>query len=179
MEKITINLLPPEVNLAQKQGQKFYKIRVLSIAVMVILTFLSSTVFALRILQSQNLTLAREKFEQAQGKVSELKDQEAKLQVLKSRVTNIRQIKSNPSKQSQLFNLISAIIPPSIIVNSFGADRAGNVNLSAITADYLSLDLFLRDLVDPQINEGKIGAVDIENLSRGRDGVYRTNLKIK
>lgn len=179
MEKISINLLPVEVTKSQIEQKKFYKIRFISIIITLLMFFSASTTLALRILQNKNIDGANFTLQAAEEKVSQYKDIEISLVVLKDRITNINKIISIPSTQVTMYNLIYDLLPSSVNINSMSVDRSGSIELSTISPNVTIVDDFISDLVDEQKNQGKIALVDVENLTRSRDGFYRINLKIK
>lgn len=176
-EKISINLLPQEVVLNQVKQKKFYKIQTISVAVVLFFIFLTSTTFALRILTRQNATLAKEEFESAQNRVSQFSSKETQLTLLKKRLNMIDSL-SKPSKQRAMFNLVISLIPESVIISSQQVDQSGNVVLTAIVSSTDDLEAVTDNLLDKEKNEDRISKVDLESLSRGREGVYRVNIKI-
>lgn len=177
-EKMSINLLPGEVVLNQAKQKRFLKIQAISVGIVLFFIFITSTTFALRIIQSQNTASAREGFDSAQAKVTQFSAKEAQLNILKNRINLIDSFTNKPSKQRAMFNLVSNLIPAAVIISTAGVDHSGNVILSAIVPDTSSLEEVLTNLLDREKNENRIAKVDLESLSRGREGGYRVNLKI-
>lgn len=175
---MAINLLPVEVTRQQQKEARFYQVQSISIASLLVLIFLSSTTLALSFLQNSSINLANTNLQAAEEKVIQFKDKEGSLVILKNRLTVLDQIIGTPSKQRLVYNLVTALLPPSISPTLAVTDTSGNVTLTLATQDRLALDNYLKDLVNPEKNEGRVAKVDVESLSRGRDGVYRINLKI-
>ena len=179
MAKISINLLPQEVTQTQIKQEKSYKIRLMWVAMLMFMIFLSSLAVALQILQSGNFLKAQSNLKKIEEKVISLKGREVSSVILKNRLSAIDQLIATPSKQVITYHLIESLIPPSFIVSSLDVDSSGTITMSLVTTDSVALDNFVASVISSEKNEGKIASVEIESLSRGRDYIYRTNLKIK
>ncbi len=179
MAKISINLLPPEIIAKQLKKASFYKIQFAGIVVILTAIFLSSLTVALRILQSHNITVVQAKLSDTQQKISDLKDTQASLVLLKNRLVIIDQYLGVSSRQSLMYKLIDKLTPSSVVINEMNVDKEGKVVLLAFVPDSLSLDSLIDQLTIKENNEEKISQVAIESLNRGRDGYYRISLKIK
>lgn len=177
-EKILINLLPQEFTKASQQQAKYYKLRLVAIISLMLIVFLTSTTIALRILQNRQVEAAKFTLEAAQTQVSQFKQTEVSLVVLKDRLNNISQIITTSSKQNAMYSLINSLIPPSISVDSITIDRTGNTVLSVSGREAAVLDDFISNLSDNSKNESKIASVEINNFSRSRESLYRLSIKI-
>lgn len=179
MEKISINLLPVEVTKAQLTQSKYYKITSISVFITLAMFFLASTAIALRILQNKNIQEAQFSLQAAEDKVTSYKGAETSLVILKNRLDNIDQLQSVPSKQRAIYNLVSNLIPGAITINAVSVDSSGNLELALITKDSVILNNLLEDFVNGDKNQGLIVSVEVESLTRDRDGLYRANLRVK
>lgn len=177
MPKIAINLLPEEFISSRIKEMKFYKLQTFGVAVTLFLVFLSSLTVALRILQHQRIDQVQKQLETAQQKVLSFKDIEVTLMVLKNRLTDIDKYIGTASLQSELYNLVNAILPSSVSISSLVIDRSGQITISAVIPDSSSLDTVTTNLLDKS-NSG-LTQVSIDSLSRGRNGAFRINLNIK
>ncbi len=175
---LKINLLPQEFLASQKEYQKFHKIQIACILIILTLAFLASLTVALRVIQTQKVSAAQELLDEYTNKVGGFKETEAQLLVLKNRLSAIGRLSLEPSKQRLMYNLINQLLPSQIVVNSLNVDSLGNVNLALIAQDVTSLQVLLDSLLDPASNEGLISKVEVENLTRSRDGFLRVGLKI-
>lgn len=178
MQKISINLLPIEFRIIQEREKQFYKIQAISIIVLLLFIFLASTTVALGFLQSQDVKKAQVNLTSAENTVSSLKGKESSLLVLKNRISSISEVQKEPSKQRVMYELVDSLIPADVSINSFAVDKTGDVLISGFFLDILSFDNFVQDLVNPEKNQGKIKEVDVDSLSRARNGQYRMNLKV-
>lgn len=179
MAKISINLLPPEIIAREIKKTKFYKIQAIGVAVILVMIFLASLTMALRILQSRNITDVQAKVGQTEQKVSDLKNTQASLFLLKNRLTVIDKYLGIPSKQASLYKLIDKLIPPTVVINAININKTDEVTLMALVPDPASLDIFVNNLTEREENEGSISNVSVESLNRGKDGFYRVSFKIK
>ena len=177
MEKVAINLLPQEFSQKQSELKKLRSIQAASALIILLMIFLASVTLALRIIQLREFQRVEVKAKEAESEVSELKDTEASLTILKNRVDIIRQIKNFPSKTATLFDEALKLIPAEILVSSSSVDRNGIILLSTISPSSGSLGKLLGNILGTEKSE-LFKKVEIESLSSGRDGVYRANFKI-
>lgn len=177
MEKIAINLLPPEYKAAEAKAAKFYKVQVISVAAVMLVVFLASLALALRILQNQNIKAAQANLTDQEQKVSQLKGRQASLFVLKNRLSAINHY-ATTSIQAQTYRLLDKLLPPQIVINSLAVDRQGIAFIVAVVQDPLRLDTLISNLISKEA-EGQVSEVSIESLNRGRDGIYRISFKVK
>lgn len=178
MQKISINLLPVEFKIIQQSEQRFLKIQTISIAVLLLFIFLATTTVALGYIQSQDVKNAQVNLDSAESAVSGLKSKESSLVALKNRINSISEVKKDPSKQRIMYSLVDGLIPANVNVSSLSVDKSGDVVIAAVFSDIQSFDSFTQDLVNRNKNQDKIKEVDIDSLSRSRNGQYRVNLKI-
>lgn len=177
MKTLTINLLPVNTSVKQKEQKKFRIIQIASTAVLLILIFLASITAGLRILQAQNIKKVQAEAAQSESDITSQKDKESEMVVLKSRLGIISQYYGKPSKQNLNYSLVSQKISPSIDVSSISVDRQGNVLLSIVAPDSNSIDSFIESLTNAGSASG-ISKVEIESLSRNRDPSIRADLRL-
>lgn len=179
MPKIAINLLPLEFRAAELKVAKFYKIQTIGIATVLLMTFLASLTVALRVLQSQNISRIQNQLTLSEGKVSGFKNTEGSLFLLKNRITAINQYLGIPSSQTQIYKIITELLPTDVSASSISVDKGGEVLVVAIAPDASSLDNLITNLTSKESNQDKISQVSLESINRGKDGIYRVSLKIK
>lgn len=179
MVKISINLLPKEFALEELKKARFYKIQAIGVGIILIMIFLASLTVAMRVLQSQNITRVQARLSVAEEQVSNLKDTQASLLLLKSRLSMIDQVLNSPSKEVEAYKLIDKLIPAQVIVSSVSIDKIGEVKFTAALPNGQVLENLIVNLTTNEKNDNKIAQVSIETLNRGRDGLYRVNIKVK
>lgn len=179
MEKISINLLPPEFTAEQVKKAKFYKIQGIGVVAILVMVFLSSLTVALRILQSQNISEAQTILNEKEQQVLGLKGRQASLILLKNRLTAVSKYLGVSSKQASVYKFINDLLPPTFGINSLTVDKSGEILILAVVSDVITLDNFISTLISDESGQGKVSQLSIENLNRGRDGIYRVGLKIK
>lgn len=172
MEKISINLLPEEFTQEEVKKTKFYKVQAIGVGIIMVLIFLASLTVALRILQSQNIQSVQAQVSQSEQRVSDLKNRQASLTILKDRLAVISQYAGKSSPQATSLRAIEQFLPSSLVLTSLAVTKTGEVLIVGLVPDVISLDNFITDLTT-------IGPLSIENLTRGRDTLYRISLKIK
>lgn len=179
MAKISINLLPPEIMAQELKKAKFFKVQFAGIAIVLVMVFLTSLTVALQILQSRSIAVIQATLAEEEQKVTDLKDTQASLFLLKNRLNVINQYFGTSSQQSSMYKLLDKLIPVSVLINAITIDKTGGVILLATVPDSLILDNLVSNLTTQEINDGKISQVSVETLNRGRDGFYRISFKIK
>lgn len=179
MQRISIDLLPLEFREKDLKNARFLKIQTIGLTAVLITIFLASLTVALAILQSQQISQIQQKLTQNEQKISDLKTTQASLLLLKNRLTAINQYLGTPSKQAQMYKLINDLLPSSVSVSSLSVDKSGEVLVLAAASNSVALDNLINSLTSPETNQDKIQKVNIENLSRGRDGIYRISFKVK
>ena len=179
MSLININLLPSEFILEEIKKARFSKIQSVGIAILLLVFFLSSLIVSLRILQSQKVKQVENEISGIEQRISSAKTKEDSLVSLKDRLSVIDKYSSTQSKQAMMYSFIEEIIPSGLTVSSLTIDQFGSVYLSLNIPDAEFIDTLINALTDPGQNNNKIKEVSIENLNRGRDGVYRIALRLK
>ena len=179
MPRIAINLLPIEFRVQELKRAKFYKIQAFGVVTILLVVFLSSLTIALRILQSQNISQIQNKLTQSEQRIADLKSIQGSLFLLKNRLTVINQYLEIPSKQVQMYKLIAELLPATVSVGSIFVDKGGEILILAVVPDSVSLDHLITNLISKESNQDKISKVSLENISRGKDGIYRLSLKVK
>jgi hypothetical protein len=175
--KFSINLLPEEFSVKQKEQQKFNTVQTFSVVGVLVLVFLASVVVVLRLLQSQKIDKLQSDTQLIESKVSDFKGKEASLFVLKNRLTNVSQILKQPSKQVDNYYLVAKIIPSGVLISSISVDRFGSVSLALLCPNQKLLEQLLAGLTSPTAFK-TFNQIEVESLTRGKDGFYRANLKV-
>lgn len=177
--KVSINLLPAEFTAEELKRSKFYQVQIIGIAAILLMIFLSSLTVALRILQSQDIKGVQGRVVGAEEKITELKGTQASLIFLKNRLTILQKYLGTQSKTVSLYQFLTNQIPKFVSLDSISVDKTGNMLILLHFQEIQEFDSLLAGLLDPEKNEGKIKAVSLESLSRGRDRLFRVNLKVE
>src|SRR3989339_1919279 len=96
---ISINLLPQEVLLAEKDVAKRTLVKKISILVLVLTSLLTAATSGVNIYQKSQLNQLQDQMDQSQQQISALKVKEGLLVSLKQRLGFISNLLSAPSKQ--------------------------------------------------------------------------------
>ena len=179
MEKIKINLLPIEFTKLELEQSKFKKIQLICFIIVLILAIIAVAIFVARFLQSKEITNNEIILKEQQQQVETLKNKETTLTVLKNRITTIESLTAASSKQKSVYNLLSVLIPANISISSMIIDKNANASISISTPNSTALADFLQNLTSLDKNEDKIQSVEIDSISRNRDGSIRSSLKVK
>lgn len=175
---ISINLLPQEIASDKKNQSRQSFIIKASVGVLALMLIITPVVFFVGISQKLNLNNLNKQVEDVKAKVGSYKDQEGLILTLKLRLDGIVAISGQDSKQSEIFGIISSLLPSDIVITSFEVDKKGKVVLSAVTTNMQSLQTFFNSLVNKDLNKGKINSVSIESLSLGANKQTRMDLVI-
>lgn len=177
MSKISINLLPIENAVLTEQTRRKKLIQTVSVTLLLIMFFLASLVVTLRLLQTRNLNQVNTLSQVGESRIGGLRERESTLVLLKDRLGLIAKLTEHPSKQKLIYDLVIGKIPSSVNISSVSLDSTGNLSLSAVAPDYNSLSA-LFSFLSSDANFKEIIGINVESLSRGRDGFYRVNLKL-
>lgn len=178
MDKLKINLIPPEIKeKAKKETKRTLFIRI-SIGLLGLLVLATSGILAVIVFQNVTLQSLNESIEQEKGKIGKLKDKEAVVFFLKNRIDSINKFNASRYAQSDIFELITSLYPLGVDIISLQIDRTNKVQLQGETVSTSSLDEFFNNLTDSKVNEGKIDSVSVEGLSRNQEGKLRFSLII-
>ena len=177
MTGLTINLLPAQFRVDQKAQKKFQIIQKSSIAVLMLFIFLASGATAFRILKVQDISRLEDQVKQEEEKVLSKKTGETVLVVLKNRLSLINQIEKSGANKTLIYQQISGLIPADVQISTLTVDRSGNMAIAIIAPGTQSLERMLSSLTSKEAFK-LISKVELESLSRGREGIFRSNLKI-
>lgn len=176
MDKLKINLIPPEIKEKAKKEAKRSVVIKISIGLLGLLILVTIGILGVIIFQSATITGLNSSIEEEKTKITGLKDKEAVVFFLKNRIDTINKFSDNHYKQGEVYELISQIIPEGIDIASLQVDKSDKVTLSGETTTTLLLDVFFNSLTDSNTNEGKIASVSVDSLSKSANGILRFNL---
>jgi len=164
MEKINLNLLPEEFLIEKRLGSKRSLYLRISIIIFVTALILTSTILLLRLTQSQSLSSLESELEGSKTNIAGLKENETAVFMLKNRLDKITQISSKDSVPVQGYNLISSIVPAGASVTSFSMMKDNLITTTVETTDTTVLDELFTKLLNPEVNNGQITTVKLENI---------------
>ncbi len=177
--KISINLLPKEVLVLEKDKNRQKFLMRLAIGVLMVIIILTSFVFSIRIYQNQKSNQTISDLGTMQKDVETLKEEESLAVYLKQRLNSITSIVNSESPQAKGYNLITQLVPPSVVIVSLNFDNNGSIVLSAIAPSAQAAKDFFDKLVDPVANQGTVVGAHLDSLSEGADNTYRMDVTIK
>lgn len=178
MEKISINLLPLEFTAQDAKRTQFLKVQFIGIIIILAMFFLSSLTVTLRILQSQNISKVSAQTQSLEQRITSYAGKQTQLLLLKSRLQSIGIFLGIPSKQAGLYNLVEKLLPQALTVSSLSVDKTGTVVVVGVISSADSLDELVSSLTEKEKNEDKLAKIEIDTLSRGREGIYRVSIRI-
>lgn len=176
--RLMINLLPLEIILNRKQHFKLKFISKISIIVLLILIFFTSSTLALRFSQTFELKEAEQGLAMAETKVTDLKDKEGQAIALKKRLDSISSILGSDNLRKAIFNMIIYLVPPNMQVLEVNVGKNGDMNIDLESASLSSIQILIDGLGDKEKNSDLISKVDLDGLSLGKNAVYHFSLKI-
>jgi Tfp pilus assembly protein PilN len=176
MDKLKINLIPPEIKERAKKDAKRGLINKISIAFLGLLILVTAGILGTVVFQKGALNQVNAQIEQEKGKINSKRDTEAVLKLLKNRVDTINQFTENRYKQGEVFDLITGLFPPDVTLETLQINKTAKISVSGQTSSTQSLQQFFNNLTDPKTNEGKITSVKVENLNKNQQGGIRFDL---
>lgn len=179
MAKFSINLLPPEVLTKEKNKYKVKLINRLSIVFLVVLITITAGVLTLRLIQNRQLSNANDQLKQITQTVDSLNVQENLLLNLKKRLTSIATLAKQPLPKGQVFDSISALIPPTTKTKLLSLDKSNSIVISGESSDSGQLQIFFNNLIEPQTGQSIVSQVKVENLSQAANSKYRFEINAK
>lgn len=178
MDKLRINLIPPEIKERAKKDAKRLLVNKISVGFLGLLILVTAGILGIVVYQKASLGQVSSSIEQEKNKINSFRDTEAVLKLLKNRVDTINQFTENRYKQGEIFNLITGLFPQGVQLESLQINKTAKVVVSGQTPDTDSLQQFFNNLTDPKTNEGKITSVKVENLNKTQLGGIRFDLTI-
>lgn len=178
MDKLKINLIPPEIKAKVKKQAKRSLITRISIGLLGLLIIFTSLILAGVIFQKAALQSLDSEIEKEKQQVGTYKDKEAVVTFLKNRIDTINQYANTQYHQGEIFELITKLFPSGVRLSGLQVDKNPVALLQGETEDTASLDQFFSNLTDPKTNEGKIASVSVESLNKSANGKIRFDLHI-
>ncbi len=178
MEKISINLLPPEVGvLAQRKSNKNVLV-VISVVLLVLSIAVSMIMLGFELYQKSSLSEVQKKSATIKNEITSLSEEEKLNFVLKNRLQKISKIYPRDIYQSKSYNFLTSLAPQDMRLLLYSVDQTGKISLSADTMSNPALETFFNNLTDPAISEGRIKTTNIDNLSLIQNGRIKFDLTI-
>ncbi len=163
--------------MLDKQAHKLTWANRVSIFLLVVLVTVTFAVFAVRYVQNNVLNQTNEALSAAESKVTSLKDREGYAVLLKKRLDSIDKLSSD-NKKIDSFSTVLALTPPDVQLSLISVEKTGEVHLTSSSPNVKSLDSYLAILQDKTRNNDSIQKIDMQNLSRNKDGLYRYDLVV-
>lgn len=176
-QRLSINLLPSESDEIKRRKRNLRAIQTISTFALLLVVFFASVIVALRILQLQSIKNAASLAKSAEERTLRVQEKETSLVKLKSRLDTISSLLEEQSKQSIYYSLAEKLLPPTVTVSSISVDRLGVVTTSVVIPDSTSLDALFLNLGNEVVYDS-LAKIELESLSRSRDGFFRANLKM-
>ena len=167
MDRISINLLPSDLKENSQIKKKKKLINLISIFFLSGLIVLTLGLIIFSVLQNKKLTEEKLAVKNLENSLTNLKETEAAVVILKKRLSIISSIMNQPSPQTDSFLIITGLMPENLEVQTINIDQPNIVNIQGFAPNAETMQKFLDNLTDPTINEGKIAKTAISNLNRG------------
>lgn len=178
MDRISINLLPPELKLSKKKEKKKQLAVRISVSVLVLMIIITGSLIGMSVMQSSSLETESRRLESLQTQVSTYKEAEGIAYLLKNRLSGIEQAAGRKFPQTEAFNMLTQLTPDLVNLYAFKVDKASKVNLQGLTDYPGALETYFTNLTDPKINEGKVTKVTVNSLNKGTTNTIRFDLNI-
>lgn len=178
MDKIKLNLLPPEIKEQAKKASKQALVNKISIGLLGVLVLGTSSILAIVIFQAASLNNLNSDIEKEKGRIGQLRENEAVVRLLKNRIDTVNLFDKKSYKQAQVYDLITKLLPQGINVSILKIVNNPKVVLQAETNNTVALQNLMDNLADPKKTEGKITLVTVESLSKNLNGRISFELSI-
>lgn len=178
MDKLKINLIPPEVKAKAKKQARRSLVNKISILLLGVLILATTSILAVIIFQSVLLQTLTADIKREEQKIGSLRDKEAIVYFLNNRIDTIKGFGDDRYKQAQVFQLITGLLPDGVKISVMQIDKSDKVVLQGETSSTSTLADLFDGLVDPVLNEGKIASVNIDSLTRSGKGLIIFGLTI-
>lgn len=173
MDKLKINLIPPEIKEKKKRDAKRSVINRISIGLLGVLIIVTSVILGIIVIQGATLQNLNDQIESEKNKITSLKDKEAVAYFLKNRLGTISKFSDNNYKQGDYYDLMTSLLPEGVNLLALQIDKTDKISLNGETLSTEAFGKYLTNLTNPSTNEGLVDYVTIESLSRTAAGVIR------
>lgn len=178
---VSINLLPEEILVLEKQKSKKSKINKLTVLILSIMVVITGSILIYSFLKTQEAKKLKEDLTVAEQQVNNYKSQEGYLSLVKKRLGSIKNIRAKENKEVETFNLVDKLLPKELSVTELAVSKDGGVNITAETFSPIMISNLINDFLSPEKNSSKISSLKIDSISRTPFGDYRfgvsTNVK--
>ncbi|EKD90604.1 MAG: hypothetical protein ACD_30C00112G0045 [uncultured bacterium] len=165
MNKLEINLLPPELNISKKESLRKKLVFRTSFGFLVLTILATIVLFALVITKNFQLNNKTSSIETLVNSINSHKEQESLASVLRARVNSINALLKKESPEVEAYNLITILMPPNVNLINLSLDKNRKMLLTGETSNFALLDSFFTNLTDPKIHLGRINGTSINSLS--------------
>lgn len=177
MNKISINLLPAELAVAEKK--QFHKVWIIRITVLVIgvVSLVAALALGLVIFKNSEQSQVNLQLKQAEQQVASLNEQEGYLTLLRQRLDSVISLQQKENKQTQGLSSITQIIPEEITIGSLAVDRNGTILLSGLSNGVIGINSLINALGSS--NQNNFTKTSIDSLAKGAADSYRFDMSTK
>lgn len=178
MDKLKINLIPPEIKEKKKKEAKRSTVNRISIGLLGVLIIITSFVLGVIVIQNTTLQNLNTEIENEKNKIAGFKDKEAVAFFLNNRMTTISNFSDKNYKQSSYYELMTKLVPEGVEIEVMQIDKTNKITLSGATNSTAAFGEYLSNLTNPVNNDGLVDFVTIESLSRTATGIIRFNFVV-
>ena len=176
-EKFSINLLPDNIIMMDKQASKLTWANKFSVATLLVLVTLTSATFGIRFIQNSAIDKDNNGIVLAQNQISDLKSKEAAAVLLKKRLSSIQALGSD-NKKSDLFTHLSSLAPADTQLSLISVGKNGQMVISASVTSIASFENYLSELQNKDKTSDLVAKIELENLTKNRAGLYQYDISI-
>lgn len=179
MDRLSINLLPPELKLNKKKQHKKNLIIRISVGILMLMILITSGLLSVSIYQKSQLEVESTALEKLKSQLGSYREQEVIAFLLRNRLSGITQAENKQFPQTQAFNLLTGITPLDVSIYAFKVDRSDKVNIQGQTNNTQALGELFINLTDPKVNVGKVSKVNLNSLNKSGADLYRFDLNVQ
>jgi Tfp pilus assembly protein PilN len=181
MANLSINLLPEQVSAEKKQRAKAATFVQISVLILVLIFVASGVILSFRFSQAAQLSKLQSQINSVKDEINspDSTKREGLLVTLKQRLDSLNEANSKSYPAQYAFSLINSMLPPNTQITGLNLDKTGKVTLEITSPDTTTLQSFLNNLMDPQINQQKVSSAAVQSINMNKDNTYATSLNFK
>lgn len=176
--KVSINLLPPELEQVKQQRVRQSLVSKISIAVLVVMIIAAVAVLFLRLQQTENVKKLDATIASDTDTLnsSTYRSKEGKVMTLNARIGGISTTLNKNYAASVAYGYITQVLPSGVSIKSLDVDAKGALEVVVSSSSTQALGDFFNNLLDPTLGNGKMSALTISSLNENNLGTILVTL---
>lgn len=169
MPKITINLLPDELKILEKEKTRKALITKIIIIIIITVIIVALITFVQSLLKKNEVVSIERDLSTAQQRVSALNAQEGYLSLLKGRLSSIKTISDIDSQVVSNYHFIFSLVPQDVTLKTIKVGKEASILLGGTANTGSAFNTFLENLTYSDKHQDKIAKINLQNLIKSQD----------